>query len=98
MIEAEGYAYHAGHTSFEDDRRRRRTLAVRGFIVVPCTWQALTHESDLFVAELEVIYARYLANQRLVTLAETVEASGWLSSNESAPDPLPDPFESAESP
>ena len=52
VIEAEGYAYHSGFDTYEPDRRRRRAIGVRGYVVLPWTWAAVRDEPDVLVAEL----------------------------------------------
>lgn len=52
VLEADGYSSHASPASFEDDRMRANALAVRGYVVLHWTWQALRERPDALVAEL----------------------------------------------
>ena len=58
VIEADGYAYHSGFDTFEDERRRRRQLVRGGFIVLPWTWTAVRDEPDELIDELRAVLRR----------------------------------------
>lgn len=60
VIEADGYAYHSGFDTFEDERRRRRQLVRGGFVVLPWTWTAVRDEPDELIDELRAVLRREL--------------------------------------
>lgn len=60
IIEADGYAYHAGIGAFEDDRRRNNALMARGFVVLHWTWKALHEEPGRLLGDLAVCLRRAL--------------------------------------
>jgi hypothetical protein len=54
VIEADGFASHAGVDAFEDDRQRNNSLIVSGYRVLHWTWTALHERPDELIAELYV--------------------------------------------
>lgn len=52
VIEADGYAYHAGFDTFEDQRDRHRALGARGLLLVPWTWASVRDRPDVLIAHL----------------------------------------------
>lgn len=52
VIEADGYAHHAGIESFEEDRERRNSLTVQNFKVLHWTWQAMKERPEDLLGEL----------------------------------------------
>ena len=60
VIEADGYAYHSGFDTFEDERRRRRQLVLLGYVVLPWTWAAVREEPDELIDELRAVLRREL--------------------------------------
>lgn len=57
VLEADGYAFHAGLADFERDRTRANALVARGFIVLRWTWRALEQHPHHLVEELERVLA-----------------------------------------
>ncbi|MEW5740260.1 MAG: type IV toxin-antitoxin system AbiEi family antitoxin domain-containing protein [Myxococcota bacterium] len=52
IIEADGYAFHAGLQSFEKDRERNNALIARGFRVLHWTWAAIHERPEELLREL----------------------------------------------
>ncbi len=52
VVETDGYAWHAGIESFEDDRERNNSLTAGGFRVLHWTWQALNERPEELVEQL----------------------------------------------
>ena len=59
VLEADGYAFHAGLAEFERDRTRANALVAKGFVLLQWTWRALEQHPHQLVEEL----ARVLASQ-----------------------------------
>jgi len=57
IVELDGYATHAPHTSFEADRARDRALQVAGWRVVRITWRQLHAEPARVARDLRVLLA-----------------------------------------
>lgn len=55
VIETDGYAWHSGVDTFEDDRVRNNSLTVRNLRVLHWTWQAIQDRPDELIAELYVV-------------------------------------------
>jgi hypothetical protein len=55
VIETDGYAWHSGIDTFEDDRERNNSLTVRNLRVLHWTWQAIQDRPDELIAELYVV-------------------------------------------
>jgi very-short-patch-repair endonuclease len=51
-VEIDGYAFHRGRSSFEDDRRRDAILKTKGIDVIRITWRQLTDEPLAVIARL----------------------------------------------
>lgn len=58
VLEADGYAWHAGLEAFERDRRRNNALVARGFKVLHWTWQGLRERPAELIHELAGVLAR----------------------------------------
>lgn len=58
VIEADGYAYHAGLNAFEADRERLNALTLRGFRVLHWTWAALHERPHELLAQLQLALAQ----------------------------------------
>lgn len=58
LIEADGYAHHAGLAAFEKDRQRNNALTARGYRVLHWTWAALRDRSDELLVQLWEMLAR----------------------------------------
>lgn len=54
VVETDGYAWHSGIDSFEDDRERNNSLTVSGLRVLHWTWRALNDRPEELIAELYV--------------------------------------------
>lgn len=52
VIEADGYAWHASPASFEKDRERANSLAIRGYTVLHWTWRAMEDRRQVLVTEV----------------------------------------------
>lgn len=51
-VESDGYAFHSGIDSFEDDRRRNNSLTAIGFRVLHWTWTAVHDRPEELITEL----------------------------------------------
>lgn len=60
VLEADGYAFHAGLAEFERDRSRANALVAKGFILLRWTWRALEQHPAQLVDELERLLASEL--------------------------------------
>ena len=54
VVETDGYAYHSGIETFEDDRERNNNLTISGLLVLHWTWQALLERPEELIAQLYV--------------------------------------------
>ncbi len=54
VVETDGFAYHSGIETFEDDRERNNDLTISGFRVLHWTWRALRERPDELIAQLYV--------------------------------------------
>ncbi len=52
IVEVDGYLFHSGRLSFEQDRRRDQRFAAAGYVVVRITWRQLVDEPYAVVARL----------------------------------------------
>ena len=52
VVEADGYAWHSGVDTFEDDRRRSNSLTVANLRVLHWTWQALHDQPKKLINKL----------------------------------------------
>ena len=52
VVETDGFAFHSGIETFEDDRERNNSLALRGLLVLHWTWQSLQERPEELVAQL----------------------------------------------
>jgi very-short-patch-repair endonuclease len=52
IVETDGYRYHRGRASFEEDRARDAALAAVGFEVLRFTWRQVVDEPAVVVAAL----------------------------------------------
>lgn len=52
VVEVDGYAWHSGVDSFEDDRERSNGLMLSGLSVLHWTWRTLHDRPDELIAEL----------------------------------------------
>ena len=55
IIELDGWAYHRTRAQFEEDRRRDRHLAAKGWRVIRVTWRDLDEPGRL-AAELAAFF------------------------------------------
>lgn len=54
VLEVDGYAWHSGVDSFEDDRMRSNSLTLANLRVLHWTWQALQERPEELIGELSV--------------------------------------------
>ncbi|MDP2273999.1 MAG: hypothetical protein Q8N23_35575 [Archangium sp.] len=54
VVEVDGYAWHSGVDSFEDDRVRSNSLTLANIRVLHWTWQALQERPEELIGELFV--------------------------------------------
>jgi very-short-patch-repair endonuclease len=52
VVELDGYDSHRTRTAFEEDRKRDTALQLAGYVVLRITYQRLTKEPNLVVAEI----------------------------------------------
>lgn len=52
VLEVDGFAFHTGSRTFENDRRRDATLAANGVRVLRVTWRQLTREPEATIVRL----------------------------------------------
>jgi very-short-patch-repair endonuclease len=52
IVEIDGYAFHSMRSSFEQDRRRDRSLVAAGWRIVRLTWRQLTEEPETVLVAL----------------------------------------------
>lgn len=57
IVELDGFAFHRGRASFEDDRRRDRALAVAGWRVVRITYRQIVEQPERVIDDLRRLLA-----------------------------------------
>lgn len=58
IVEVDGYAFHAGRSAFERDRRRDAELQAAGFRVLRFTWRQVVGSPEAVVVHLAAVLAR----------------------------------------
>lgn len=58
VVECDGFAYHSGRREFREDRRRDRSLAAQGYVVLRFTYDEVRNSPGLVVDEVLRVLAR----------------------------------------